>query len=135
MYKNKLWLVPTTKLVENLVAYNNIQLYDNVLYNKHSVHVHAMFHIILPHSGKLSLFCIPIIESFLRDSLKTRSTVGGTSEQSTKVYSAKFHFPTNSRKFSPSKDSRYTVIDFKLVTLTYYINFVRCGFMYMVYKC
>ena len=28
-----------------------------------------------------------------------------------KVFSAKLHFSTNSRTFSPSKDSRYTVPD------------------------
>ena len=34
----------------------------------------------------------------------------GTSEQSTKVFSAKFHFSTNLRKFSPTNDSRYMVV-------------------------
>ena len=41
--------------------------------------------------------------------LCARWTVGSTSKQSMKVFSTKSHFSTNLRKFSPSKDSRYTV--------------------------
>ena len=36
---------------------------------------------------------------------------GDTSEQSAKVFSTKIVFSTNLRKFSPSKVSRYTVVE------------------------
>ena len=46
---------------------------------------------------QISLFCIYQQKFFLCDCLKAQWTVGGTSEQSVKVF-------TNSRKYSPSKE-------------------------------
>ena len=49
---------------------------------------------------------VAIRESFLRE-IWGMPLFGGTSEQSTKVFSAKILFSTNLRKFSPTKVSHY----------------------------
>ena len=58
----------------------------------------------------LFFFFKPIGEDFSANCLKAQWTVGGTSKKSTKFFSVKFNFPTNLRKCSPTKDSRYTVV-------------------------
>ena len=64
-------------------------------------------------------FLLLINESFLTKYLKAWWTVSDTSKQSTKVFSAKSYFPTNSRKFSSSKDSLSTVLLLKSEVTTY----------------
>ena len=75
---------------------------------------------IILYSGKLSrkklfanfaVLCLSA-KLFSHDCLKARSTLGSTSEQSTKS-----HFSANSRKFSPSNDSHYTVFYYYIIII------------------
>ena len=53
---------------------------------------------------------VAIHESFLREILERGVLWRSKSEQSVKVFSTKIVFFTNSRKYSPSKLSRYMVL-------------------------
>ena len=71
----------------------------------------------IPYSRKLSrkktfanFSFVAVCESFLHEIWRCGILWRGTSKQSTKVCSTKIIFFTDSRKFSPSKVSRYTVI-------------------------
>ena len=65
-----------------------------IIFKGENIHILLLFHCF-----------VPISENFLHKRMKARNTVGITSEQFTKS-----HFSNNLRKFSPPKDSHYTVV-------------------------
>ena len=78
--------------------------------NTTMLYTHAVSSRTIPYSGKLSRISwfVAIHESFLREIWERGVLWHGMSEQSTKVFSVKIVFFTNSQKFSSSKVSRYT---------------------------
>ena len=98
----------------------------------------------IPYSGKLSrkktfanFAVLWLFAKVFSWSLGAWRLWRGTSEQSVKVFSAKIVFFANSRKFSPSKVSRYTVgVDWLCSKSTYYAM-LHCSknLPFMLYKC